>query len=338
MSNELWAYLIALVVSLLAIGVAVWMALWVKKLKSENAKIAYVSNLIKRGANTFLKREYTILAVFAGILFIFILLFLPKPIWQVGDEVNVNRVLPNLAMAISYLFGTIFSGIAGKIGIDIATIANVKSAEAATKGIKPSFMAGFRGGAVMGMAVVASCLLGVTLVFWATYSWTGNARVLIGFSFGASSLALFAKAGGGIFTKTADISADLVGKVELNIPEDDPRNPAVIADNVGDNVGDVAGMGADLFDSNVASLAAALVLAIALDPKYIPLVFFFATAGLLSSIIGVATANIGKHGNPTKALNSSTYITTAIFFVLTAVITILFDFVLDPGTGHSYWF
>jgi K(+)-stimulated pyrophosphate-energized sodium pump len=338
MSKEMWAYLIALAVSLLAIGVAVWMARWVKKLKSENAKIAYVSNLIKRGANTFLKREYTILAVFAGILFVFILLFLPKPIWQVGDEVGVNRVLPNLAMALSYLIGTIFSGIAGKIGIDIATIANVKSAEAATKGIKPSFMAGFRGGAVMGMAVVASCLLGVTLVFWATYGWTGNARVLIGFSFGASSLALFAKAGGGIFTKTADISADLVGKVELSIPEDDPRNPAVIADNVGDNVGDVAGMGADLFDSNVASLAAALVLAIALDSKYIPLVFLFATAGLLSSIIGVATANIGKHGNPTRALNSSTYITTGIYFVLTAVVTVLFDFVLDAGTGHSYWF
>lgn len=338
MSKEMWAYLIALAVSLLAIGVAVWMARWVKKLKSENAKIAYVSSLIKSGANTFLKREYTILAVFAGILFVFILLFLPKPIWQVGDEVGVNRVLPNLAMALSYLIGTIFSGIAGKIGIDIATIANVKSAEAATKGIKPSFMAGFRGGAVMGMAVVASCLLGVTLVFWATYGWTGNARVLIGFSFGASSLALFAKAGGGIFTKTADISADLVGKVELSIPEDDPRNPAVIADNVGDNVGDVAGMGADLFDSNVASLAAALVLAIALDSKYISLVFLFATAGLLSSIIGVATANIGKHGNPTRALNSSTYITTGIYFVLTAIVTVLFDFVLDAGTGHSYWF
>lgn len=338
MSKEMWAYLIALAVSLLAIGVAVWMARWVKKLKSENAKIAYVSSLIKSGANTFLKREYTILAVFAGILFVFILLFLPKPIWQVDDEVGVNRVLPNLAMALSYLIGTIFSGIAGKIGIDIATIANVKSAEAATKGIKPSFMAGFRGGAVMGMAVVASCLLGVTLVFWATYGWTGNARVLIGFSFGASSLALFAKAGGGIFTKTADISADLVGKVELSIPEDDPRNPAVIADNVGDNVGDVAGMGADLFDSNVASLAAALVLAIALDSKYIPLVFLFATAGLLSSIIGVATANIGKHGNPTRALNSSTYITTGIYFVLTAIVTVLFDFVLDAGTGHSYWF
>ena len=338
MTKEIWAYLIAIIVALMAIGVAIWMALWVKKLKSENAKIAYVATLIKRGANTFLKREYQILAAFAGILFLFILLFLPKPIWAVGDEVGINRVLPNLAMAVSYLFGTVFSAVAGKIGIDIATIANVKSAEAATRGIKPSFMAGFRGGAVMGMAVLASCLLGVTLVFWATYSWTGNARVLIGFSFGASSLALFAKAGGGIFTKTADISADLVGKVELNIPEDDPRNPAVIADNVGDNVGDVAGMGADLFDSNVASLAAALVLAIALDPKFIPLVFLFATAGLLSSIIGVSTANIGKHGNPTKALNSSTYITTAIYFVLTAVIATLFDFVIDVGTGHVYWF
>lgn len=338
MPSELWTYLIAILVSLIAIGVAIWMALWVKKLSSDNPKIAYVSTLIKRGANTFLKREYKVLAIFAGILFVFITLFLPKPIWQAGDEIGINPITPNLMMGIAYLLGTTFSAIAGKIGIDIATIANVKSAEAATKGIKPSFMAGFRGGAVMGMAVVASCLLGVTLVFWATYTLTGSARVLIGFSFGASSLALFAKAGGGIFTKTADISADLVGKVELNIPEDDPRNPAVIADNVGDNVGDVAGMGADLFDSNVASLSAALVLAIALDPKFIPLVFLFATAGLLSSIIGVSTANIGKSGNPTRALNGSTYITTAIYFVLTALITIIFDFAIDVGTGHVYWY
>jgi K(+)-stimulated pyrophosphate-energized sodium pump len=338
MGNELWAYLIAIAVSLIAIGVAIWMALWVKKLESRNGKIAYVANLIKRGANTFLKREYMILAIFAGILFVFIVIFLPKPIWQVDSNIpNIAAALPNIAMGISYLFGTVFSAIAGKIGIDIATIANIKSAEAATRGIKPSFMAGFRGGAVMGMAVVASCLLGVTIVFWATYSWVESARILIGFSFGASSLALFAKAGGGIFSKTADICADLVGKVELNIPEDDPRNPAVIADNVGDNVGDVAGMGADLFDSNVASLAAALVLAIALDPKFIPLVFLFATAGLLSSIIGVAPANIGEHANPTKALNSSTYLTTAIYFVLTAIITVIFDFVLDVGTGHIYW-
>ena len=183
-------------------------------------------------------------------------------------------------MALAYIFGTIFSAFAGKIGIQIATIANVKTAEAAQKGIRPSFLSGFRGGAVMGMAVVGASLLGVSLIFIIT----DQTSALLGFSFGASSLALFAKAGGGIFTKTADISADLVGKVELGIPEDDPRNPAVIADNVGDNVGDVAGMGADLFDSNVASMAAALVMASTLGGgKHIGTVFCFAAIGLLAS-------------------------------------------------------
>ena len=207
----------------------------------------------------------------------------------------------------------------------MATIANIKTAEAAQKGIQPSFLSGFRGGAVMGMAVVGASLLGVALVFLLTK----NTTALLGFSFGASSLALFAKAGGGIFTKTADISADLVGKVELGIPEDDPRNPAVIADNVGDNVGDVAGMGADLFDSNVASLAAALVMAVALggvDSKNVMIVFCFAAIGLLASIIGVGTAKMGKKGNPTHALNMSTYITTAIFIVLTFLATLIFKF------------
>ena len=145
-------------------------------------------------------------------------------------------------------------------------------------------MAGFRGGAVMGMAVVGTSLFGVAGILMLT----GDATAVLGFSFGASSLALFAKAGGGIFTKTADVSADLVGKVELGIPEDDPRNPAVIADNVGDNVGDVAGMGADLFDSNVASMAAALVLAMAIDGKMgisTGMVFCYAAIGLLCSII-----------------------------------------------------
>ncbi len=163
----------------------------------------------------------------------------------------------------------------------------------------------------MGMAVVGSALLGVSLVMWAT----GDHVALLGFSFGASSLALFAKAGGGIFTKTADISADLVGKVELGIPEDDPRNPAVIADNVGDNVGDVAGMGADLFDSNVASMVAALVIAFSLDQasggmRNASIVLCYAACGLLASIIGVAMARMGKNGGPTRALNRSTYITT----------------------------
>lgn len=309
----------SIVVSVLAFLLALGLYYWVKKQPSSNAKIAKVGGYIRAGANTFLKREYIVLAKFAGIAAIIILLFLPKVIWK-GD------VLENITMALAYIFGTVFSGIAGKIGIQVATIANVKTAEAAQKGIKPSFLCGFRGGAVMGMAVVGSSLLGVTLL----YLITEDATALLGFSFGASSMALFAKAGGGIFTKTADISADLVGKVELGIPEDDPRNPAVIADNVGDNVGDVAGMGADLFDSNVASMAAAMVMAIALDTKIndtinVLMVFAYAAIGLLSSIIGVATARMGKKGNPTSALNSSTYVTTFIFAALTALITLLVD-------------
>ncbi len=156
---------------------------------------------------------------------------------------------------------------------------------------------------------------------------TGDSSILLGFSFGASSLALFAKAGGGIFTKTADVSADLTGKVELGIAEDDPRNPAVIADNVGDNVGDVAGMGADLFDSNVAAMASALVIAQSLWRRLanISMVFCYAILGLLASVIGIATARVGKNGNPTRALNSSTYVTTAVFLVLTALATAIFE-------------
>lgn len=293
-----------------------WLYLWVKKQPSSNEKIARVGELIRRGANTFLRKEYVVLAKFTLVVAVLIVVFLPTPIWK-GD------VLGNIVMALAYIFGTIFSAFAGKIGIQIATIANVKTAEAAQKGIRPSFLSGFRGGAVMGMAVVGASLLGVSLIFIIT----DQTSALLGFSFGASSLALFAKAGGGIFTKTADISADLVGKVELGIPEDDPRNPAVIADNVGDNVGDVAGMGADLFDSNVASMAAALVMASTLGGgKHIGTVFCFAAIGLLASIIGVAGARMGKKDDPTAALNTSTYVTTGIYAALTALATYLFEF------------
>ena len=307
----------SIIISILAFGVAVWLYRWVASRPSSNKKVAEVGQLIKNGANTFLAKEYKVLTKFTIAVALLILVFLPSPIWK-GD------ILANITMAVSYIFGTVFSAIAGKIGISIATIANVKSAEAATKGIKPSFMAGYRGGAVMGMAVVGSSLLGVTLVLMIT----GNTSALLGFSFGASSLALFAKAGGGIFTKTADVSADLAGKVELGIPEDDPRNPAVIADNVGDNVGDVAGMGADLFDSNVASMAAALVMAASLAnaEKNMAMVLCYAGIGLLASIIGVFTANMKEGGDPTRALNMNTYVTTAIYAVLTAVATYAFDF------------
>lgn len=317
--ENLMLYL-SILISLVAFAFAAWLFLWVKRQPSDNKLIAKNGELIRQGARTFLRKEYTVLARFALVAAVLILILLPSPIWK-------GNIFDNILMAVAYLMGTAFSAIAGKIGIEVATIANMKAAEAAKKGIKPSFMAGFRGGAVMGMAVVGSSLLGVAVV----YLVTGDATTVLGFSFGASSLAMFAKAGGGIFTKTADISADLVGKVELGIPEDDPRNPAVIADNVGDNVGDVAGMGADLFDSNVASMTAALVIAATLDKAAggklnVSMVFCYAAIGLLASIFGIATARIGKKGNPTRALNSSTYVTTAVFGVLTAIATWAFDF------------
>ncbi len=306
-----------------AFAFAAYLYLWVKKQSTVNAKIAEVSQLIKEGANTFMAREYKILGIFALVIAIIIFVLLPSPVWK-GD------ITDNIAMAIAYLVGTVLSAIAGKIGIMVATLSNARTAEAAQKGIKPAFLIGFRGGAVMGLLVVGCSLLGVAAVLWAT----GNASILLGFSFGASSLALFAKAGGGIFTKTADVAADLTGKVELGIPEDDPRNPAVIADNVGDNVGDVAGMGADLFDSNVAAMASALVIAQSLSGDFnnISMVFCYAVLGLLASVLGIATARIGKNGSPTKALNSSTYVTTGIFLVLTALATAFI-----PGFSFRIW-
>ena len=319
MSTATMFIYISVIISLLSFAFAYWLNVWVKKQPSSNARIAEVGTLIRNGSNTFLRKEYMVLAKFAGVVALLILLFLPHPIWR-------GSFIPNITMALSYIAGTIFSGVAGVIGIRVATVANVKTAEAAKRGIGPSFMTGFRGGAVMGMAVVGSTLLGVSLLMLVT----DDTSALLGFSFGASSLALFAKAGGGIFTKTADISADLCGKVELGIPEDDPRNPAVIADNVGDNVGDVAGMGADLFDSNVASMSAALVLGTVLDKtsgnsNNAAMVFCYAASGLLASIIGVALARMGKKG-PTHALNNSTYYTTGIFCVLTAITTFAFNF------------
>lgn len=311
-------FALSLFTVLIAFAFAFYLYLWVKKQRTDNRQIGEVSKLIKAGANTFIRREYKILATFAGIVALIIFLLLPTPIWKGG-------FVDNISMTIAYIAGTVLSAIAGKIGILVATLANARTAEAAQKGIKPAFLIAFRGGAVMGLTVVGFSLLGVGAVLFITT----NATILLGFSFGASSLALFAKAGGGIFTKTADISADLTGKVELGIPEDDPRNPAVIADNVGDNVGDVAGMGADLFDSNVAAMSSALVIAQAIDGGgasiNTAMVFTYTALGLISSIIGIGSARIGKHGNPTKALNSSTYVTTSIFLILTALATYIFE-------------
>ena len=309
-------YGLSFLTAALAFAFAVYLYLWVKKRRIENKKILEVSALIKEGANTFMRREYKILAIFAGVAAVVIFVLLPSPVWK-GD------IVQNISMTVAYILGTALSAVAGKIGILVATLSNGRAAEGAQKGIKPAFLIGFRGGAVMGLLVVGCSLLGMAAVLLIA----GDATILLGFSFGASSLALFAKAGGGIFTKTADVSADLTGKVELGIPEDDPRNPAVIADNVGDNVGDVAGMGADLFDSNVAAMASALVIAQSLTGGFanISMVFCYAILGLLASIIGIATARVGKHGNPTRALNSSTYVTTAVYLVLTALATVIFE-------------
>ncbi len=310
-------YAICFFTILIAAAFVVYLYLWLKRQETVNKKIAEVSDFIKAGAATFMNREYKILAIFALVAAIAIFLFLPTPVWT-------GNIVKNISMTIAYVAGTVFSAIAGKIGILVATLSNGRCAEGAQKGIKPAFLIGFRGGAVMGLAVVGFCILGVMGVLMLT----SDATILLGFSFGASSLALFAKAGGGIFTKTADVSADLTGKVELGIPEDDPRNPAVIADNVGDNVGDVAGMGADLFDSNVAAMTSALVIAQSLSGNTTAntaMVFCYSAIGLLSSIFGIASARIGKHGNPTRALNSCTYLTTAIFIVLTALATALFE-------------
>lgn len=317
-------YGLSFLIAAIAFAFAAYLYVWVKRQPLENQKIIEVAGLIRNGANTFMSREYKILAVFAGVIAVLILLFLPSPIWK-GDAVS------NVGMAVSYIAGTVLSAIAGKVGILVASLSNGRSAEAAKKGIKPAFLIGFRGGAVMGLLVVGCSVLGVAAVLWVV----GDASILLGFSFGASSLALFAKAGGGIFTKTADVAADLTGKVELGIAEDDPRNPAVIADNVGDNVGDVAGMGADLFDSNVAAMTSAIVIAQSLaggEYNNVSMVFCYGILGLLASIIGIATARIGKNGSPTNALNSSTYVTTGIFMALTALATHFF-----PGFSWRIW-
>ena len=308
-----------------AFAFAVYLYLWVKKQPLVNKTIDEVAGLIRAGANTFMGREYKILAIFAIVIAVILFVLLPTPVWK---DANISD---NIAMAIAYLFGTVLSAIAGKIGLLVASLSNGRCAEAADKGIVPSFLIGYRGGSVMGLLVVGCALLGVSLVL----AIVGDATILLGFSFGASSLALFAKAGGGIFTKTADVAADLTGKVELGIPEDDPRNPAVIADNVGDNVGDVAGMGADLFDSNVASLASALVLAQSLSGgefNNVSMVFCYGSLGLIASMVGIISARISNGGSPTKALNSSTYVTTAVFLVLTAIATLIF-----PGFSWRIW-
>jgi K(+)-stimulated pyrophosphate-energized sodium pump len=212
------------------------------------------------------------------------------------------------------------------MGMSVAVSANVRSAAAANESINRAFNVAFYAGSVMGLAMVGLAIIGMSTI----YLVTGDPEIILGFSFGASSLALLAKAGGGIYTKTADIAADLVGKVEIGIPEDDPRNPAVVADNVGDNVGDVAGMGADIFDSYVASTVAAMLLGASLfatdhplQTKYVLFPLILCTLGIVASLIGIRFVRVGRSGDPGRALNSGTIITCTIFAVLSAATVLL---------------
>ena len=298
---------IAPITALISILVAVYLYFYINKQSSGTDKMQEIADAIRVGAKAFLKVEYKYLAVFVVVVAVVLAIFL-EPI-----------------MAAAYVFGSVCSALAGFLGMTVALKANVKSANGATEGLNRAFPIAFRGGAVMGLAVVGLALLGTSVV----YALTGDPNIVLGFSFGASSMALFAKIGGGIYTKTADVSADLVGKVEMDIPEDDPRNPAVIADNVGDNVGDVAGMGSDLFDSYVASIVAVMILGVAIpyttSISFIDVPLVFAGLGIVASILGVATVRVGKKGNPGNALNMGTYLTCIIFGLLTLGVTCYMD-------------
>jgi K(+)-stimulated pyrophosphate-energized sodium pump len=299
--------------------VGLYFYIYVNKQDSGTERMKEISNAIREGAAAFIRREYTTLAMFVTVVAVLIGIFLPQPIWQ------SENLLLNLQLPIAYAFGSFCSALAGYLGMNVATKANAKVANAAKGGLNKAFPVGFRGGAVMGLLVVGVGLLGLSIVYYLT-GMEETLPGILAFSFGASSLSLFAKAGGGIYTKTADISADLVGKVELGIPEDDPRNPAVIADNVGDNVGDVAGMGADLFDSYIASLVAVMILGIGLDlasgtNTYVQIPLVFAGLGILAAVIGSLTVRVGKKGDPGGALNAGTYITCVIFGALAAIAT-----------------
>ena len=287
-------------VGILTLLFAAYLAAKVSREDAGNDKMKEIAGAISEGAQAFLKSEYKILVIFVVVLFILI---------GVG--------IGNWVTAVCFVVGALFSTLAGYFGMNVATKANVRTANAAKEsGMNKALSIAFSGGAVMGMCVAGLGALGVSLV----YIITRNVDILSGFSLGASSIALFARVGGGIYTKAADVGADLVGKVEAGIPEDDPRNPAVIADNVGDNVGDVAGMGADLFESYVGSLVSALTLGAvgaAVSGVVYPLVI--AACGLIASIIGTFFVKGDDHSSPQKALTRGSYV-SAILVIIAAIV------------------
>ena len=286
------------VVSVLALLFAGYLAVKVAKQEEGTEKMKEIASAISEGARAFLTAEYKILIVFVMVLFLLI-----------GFGIG------NWVTAICFVVGALFSTLAGYFGMNVATKANVRTANAAREsGMNKALSIAFSGGAVMGMCVAGLGALGVSVV----YILTKDVDVLSGFSLGASSIALFARVGGGIYTKAADVGADLVGKVEAGIPEDDPRNPAVIADNVGDNVGDVAGMGADLFESYVGSLVSALTLS-AISGVVFPLAI--AGCGLVASIIGTFFVKGDEKVSPQKALKMGSNIAALLVVIVSLVLS-----------------
>lgn len=290
------------VVGLAGLLFAIFLKSYVIKQDPGTDRMREIADAIAEGARAFLASEYRILVIFVAVLFVVI---------GVGTR--------NWVTAVCFLTGSLFSTAAGYLGMSAAIRANCRTANAArTQGMKRALALAFSGGSVMGMAVVGLGLLGVGTL----YIITGDISVLSGFSLGASSIALFARVGGGIYTKAADVGADLVGKVEAGIPEDDPRNPAVIADNVGDNVGDVAGMGADLFESYVGSLISALTLGIVFYQEagvLFPLLL--SAAGIIASMIGSALVKAIGNADPHKALKTGEYSATALVVISALVLS-----------------
>lgn len=296
-----------------------------------NKAMMEVREYIERGAKAFIRREYSTLAIFVVCL-AFALLWLPVQIEQ--DLRPIPNIPLNWEQVVAYVIGSVASMWAGWFGMMVGVRANSRSAQACTKGIKKGFDVAFFGGAVMGLTVVGSALIGISLL----YLWIPDPILILGFSFGASSIALVAKAGGGIYTKTADVGADLVGKAEFNLPEDDFRNPATIADNVGDNVGDIAGMGSDLFDSYVASIVATMLLGSSLIvANKGPILFVIyplvlCGIGLISSLIGIIYIRKRGSEDPSNALNHGTYLATILFVGLVA----LFSLIMAVGLSSNY--
>jgi len=292
------------VAGLAALAVAWIAARMVLKEDPGSPRVREIAGAIHEGATAYLKRQYTTIWIFAFAVSA-LLFFAPGQGW--------------LASAV-FIAGALSSTLAGFIGMYIAVRANSRTATAARGGLNKALNVAFRGGLVMGMAVVGIGILGVLLCYW----WFGNPTLILPYGFGASFVALFARVGGGIYTKTADIGADLVGKVEKGIPEDDPRNPAVIADNVGDNVGDVAGMGADLFESYVASIIAAMVVGVTAIGTYgsaaVTFPLWVSALGIAASVIGIPFVRTRKGKDPSYALNTASIASIVITGILTLLL------------------